>query len=111
MRLALFWIGVLVHTVAVIGNQSMIIDSINLPKDHSIKIETTSIDSVQPENGKSSFKPVEIREFQKFMEKSLKKKVLEYSSKPLTKPGDNFGAVLQAVDVKLLANNQSNEVY
>lgn len=43
----------------------------------------------------------EIKEFAQFLEKSLQRKVLEYSIKPLTKPGDNFGAILQSVDVKV----------
>lgn len=53
---------------------------------------------------------VGIRNFTEFLEQNLKKKVLEYTLKPLTKPGDNFGAVVQAVDVKVVKNNENNDV-
>lgn len=43
----------------------------------------------------------EIKLFTEFLENSLNSKVLHYNIKPLTKPGDNFGAILQAVDVQL----------
>lgn len=46
----------------------------------------------------SSYK---IRNFGEFLEKCLKRKVIEYSLKPLTKPGDNYGSIMQAVDVKV----------
>lgn len=52
----------------------------------------------------------EIRNFTEFLEHHLNKKVLEYSLKPLTKPGDNFGAVVQSADVKVTGNNDSDEV-
>lgn len=51
----------------------------------------------------------EIRNFVEFLETSLRKKVLEYTLKELTKPGDNFGGVLRSVEVKV-AENDSNEV-
>lgn len=50
----------------------------------------------------------EIKDFANFLEKSLQRKVLEYNINPLTKPGDNFGAILQSVDVKV--GNDSNNV-
>lgn len=51
-----------------------------------------------------------IIEFDSFLEKSLKSKVLEYTLKPLTKLGDNWSNTLLALSVKLLKNNQTNEV-
>lgn len=52
----------------------------------------------------------EIRNFTEFLEKCLERKVLSYTLKPLTKPGDNYGAVLQSVDVKVVGNNGIDEV-
>ncbi|XP_055307114.1 uncharacterized protein LOC129571346 [Sitodiplosis mosellana] len=51
----------------------------------------------------------EIRNFTEFLEQHLNRKVLEYSLKALTKPGDNFGAVVQSVDVKVAGNDLSDE--
>lgn len=51
-----------------------------------------------------------IRNFVEFLEICLKRKVLEYSLRPLTKPGDNYGGILQSVDVKVAANNDFEEV-
>ncbi|XP_031632040.1 uncharacterized protein LOC116346242 [Contarinia nasturtii] len=45
-----------------------------------------------------------------FLEKCLKKRVLEYTLRPLTKPGDNFKATIQSLEVKLLKSNDSNEI-
>lgn len=52
----------------------------------------------------------EIRNFTAFLEQHLNKKVLEYTLKPLTKPGDNFGAIVKSVDVKAVDNSDSDEV-
>lgn len=43
----------------------------------------------------------EIKNLNEFLEKCLGKKVLEYKLKPLTKPGDNYGSVLQLIELKL----------
>lgn len=43
----------------------------------------------------------EIKNLKKFLEECLAKPILEYSLKPLTKPGDKNGAELQAVEVKV----------
>lgn len=51
----------------------------------------------------------EIRNFTKFLEKCLERKVLGYTLKPLTKPGDNYGAVLQSVDVKVVGNKGTDD--
>lgn len=52
----------------------------------------------------------QIREFHKFLEQCLKRKVLNYNLKALTKPGDNYGSVMQAVDVKVAGLNDFSEV-
>lgn len=52
----------------------------------------------------------ELRNFSDFLEKCLKRPVLQYSIKPLPKFGENFGSALEALEVKLSKNNQSNEV-
>lgn len=52
----------------------------------------------------------EIRNFGEFLEKCLERKVHEYSLKPLTKPGDNYGSVMQAVDVKVAGETDPTEV-
>lgn len=51
-----------------------------------------------------------IRRFPEFLEKCLGQTVLDYTLKPLTKPGDNYGSILQAVEVKVAKNTNSNEV-
>ena len=52
----------------------------------------------------------EIKNLKEFLEKCLGKPVLEYTLKPLTKPGDNYGSELQAVEAKLADKNGSNQV-
>lgn len=48
----------------------------------------------------------EIRNFNEFLEKSLSEKVLDYTLKPLTKPGENYGSVMQLVEVKIIKNTE-----
>lgn len=43
----------------------------------------------------------EIKNLKDFLEECLGKSILEYALKPLTKPGDNYGSELQAIEVKL----------
>lgn len=52
----------------------------------------------------------EIRDFTKFLEKCLGRKVDEYSLKNLTKPGDHYGSIIQSVSVKVFEKNSFNEV-
>lgn len=53
----------------------------------------------------------EIKNFTEFLEISLNRTITEYTLKPLTKPGDNFGAILQSVVVKIAdEKNSSDEV-
>lgn len=42
-----------------------------------------------------------------FLENTLRKKVLEYTLSPLTKKGENWAAILQAVEVKLVHSNDT----
>lgn len=51
----------------------------------------------------------EIRNFTEFLENCLTRRVLDYKLKPLTKPGDNYGSVMQSIDVKVARKN-SDEV-
>lgn len=57
-----------------------------------------------------SCKTIEIKKFKEFLETILKTKVLDYSLKPLTKPGENYGAQLQEVKVKIAKIDGSNAV-
>lgn len=50
----------------------------------------------------------EIRNSNEFLEKSLSEKVLDYTLKPLTKPGENYGSVMQLVEVKIIKNTEVN---
>lgn len=52
-----------------------------------------------------------IKYFMEFLQINLKKNILDYSLKPLTKPGDNYGSIMQSVDVKMEkeANNEVNK--
>lgn len=52
----------------------------------------------------------EIRDFTKFLEECLGRKIFEYSLKNLTKPGDNYGSVMQSVDVKVPGINGCRKV-
>lgn len=47
----------------------------------------------------------EIGNFVEFLEKSLSLKVLAYTLEPLTKPGENYGSVMQLVEVKVVEND------
>lgn len=53
----------------------------------------------------------DIRNFTEFLEKCLKRKVLEYTLQPLTKPGENYGSIMQWVKVKVAGVNSPSEVY
>ncbi|XP_055317996.1 uncharacterized protein LOC129576655 [Sitodiplosis mosellana] len=48
---------------------------------------------------------LEIKQMHTFLEKSLKKNVLNYTLSPVTKPGDNYNFMLQSLEVKLLQND------
>lgn len=48
----------------------------------------------------SSLKPNRITSLAEFLEKSLNRTILEYTLNPLTKRGENFGAILKSVAVK-----------
>lgn len=52
----------------------------------------------------------EIRNFVYFLENCLNRKVIDYSLKSLTKPGDNYGSLLAAVDVNVVSKSDSEEV-
>lgn len=52
----------------------------------------------------------EIKEFDKFLEKCLEQKVLNYTLKPLTKPGDNYGSIMQSVDVKIAGKSEDEVI-
>lgn len=49
---------------------------------------------------------VEIRFLKEFLEISLGAKVIEYQLKFLTKPGDNYGSIIQSLEVKLTENDE-----
>ncbi|XP_055309442.1 uncharacterized protein LOC129573174 [Sitodiplosis mosellana] len=51
----------------------------------------------------------EIKEFGKFLEKCLNQKVLDYTLKSLTKPGDNYGSIMQSVDVEVIGESDTEE--
>ncbi|XP_055295161.1 uncharacterized protein LOC129564935 [Sitodiplosis mosellana] len=50
-----------------------------------------------------------IRNFVEFLELCSGCKVIEYSLRPLTNPGDNYGSVFQAVEVKVVAKSDFEE--
>lgn len=52
----------------------------------------------------------EIKNLTELLEKSLKRKVISYSLKYLTKPGDNYGSVMQALSVVAAGKNGSIDV-
>lgn len=51
----------------------------------------------------SSF--VEIKYLKEFLKMSLGTEVVEYQLKCLTKPGDNYGSIIQSLDVKVIEND------
>lgn len=51
---------------------------------------------------KSSY---EIRNLKEFLKKSLESPIVDYNLKSLTKPGDNYGSVMQSLVVKILDEN------
>lgn len=52
----------------------------------------------------------QIKNFTQFLEENLKRRVLEYTFKPLTKPGDNYCGVVQSVEVKVAGTNDHDVV-
>lgn len=52
----------------------------------------------------------EISNFMEFLEECLRGKILSYTLSPMTKPGDNYGSVIQAVEVKVVGNREFDEV-
>lgn len=51
-----------------------------------------------------------IRNFTEFLEICLQQKVLRFTLKPLTKPGDNYGSTMQSVDVEVAGKCDSDKV-
>lgn len=51
-----------------------------------------------------------VRKFHGFLETCLQRPVLAYHSEPLTKPGDNYGSIVQSVIVEVAGKNDINEV-
>lgn len=47
---------------------------------------------------------VEIKYLKEFLKISLGTDVTEYQLKCLTKPGDNYGSIIQSLDVKVIEN-------
>lgn len=52
----------------------------------------------------------EIKYIKEFLEECLNMKVIDYTIKPLTKPGDNYGGVLQSIEVRAFESNDSDKV-
>ncbi|XP_031633860.1 uncharacterized protein LOC116347423 [Contarinia nasturtii] len=70
--------------------------------------------TVYGDRNSPSIEENQIKNFTKFLENSLNKTVLEYTLKSLTKPGDNFGAVLRSVVVKVADeenDSDENDIY
>lgn len=51
----------------------------------------------------SSF--VEVKYLKEFLKLSLGTEAIEYQLKCLTKPGDNYGSIIQSLDVKVIESN------
>lgn len=47
----------------------------------------------------------DIIHLREFLENCLCKKILDYSLRPLTNPGDNYGSIIQALKVTVISNN------
>lgn len=73
-----------------------------------IRYESNRIFITYETFGEMSKQMSDIKLFKEFLEEQLGAKVLEYCLKPLTKPGENFGAELRTAEVKVI--NNSNEV-
>lgn len=51
----------------------------------------------------------QIDRLREFLENCLGKKIIDYSLQALTKPGDNYGSIIQALTVTLADNHSDNE--
>lgn len=51
-----------------------------------------------------------IKHFIEFLENRLQKKVINFTMKQLTKPGDNYGSTIQSVDVEVAEKIDQAEV-
>lgn len=47
----------------------------------------------------------EINDFAEFLEKCLNRNILDFTLKPLTKPGDNYRSIMQLVEVQVSEKN------
>lgn len=52
----------------------------------------------------------EINEFDVFLERCLQKKIVSHTVNPLTKPGDNYGSIMQSISVKIAGEKGCEEV-
>lgn len=50
----------------------------------------------------------ELNEFKAFLAKCLNRNILSYKLRPLTKPGDNYGSIMQSVDVEVAGGGLNN---
>lgn len=58
----------------------------------------------------SSSEKNQIVHLRAFLENCLGKKVLDYSLRELTKPGDNYGSIMQALTVTVSHNDDNEDV-
>lgn len=54
--------------------------------------------------------PCEIKDFTRFLEECLGRKIVNYSIRRLTKPGENYGSVMLSVEVKMVAEDEHDKV-
>lgn len=52
----------------------------------------------------------QIVHLREFLENCLGKKVLDFSLQELTKPGDNYGSIMQALTVRVSHNDDDEDV-
>lgn len=52
----------------------------------------------------------EVRNLSEFLQNCLRREILNYELEPLTKPGDNYGSVMQSVTVEVAGKSDYSEV-
>lgn len=80
-------------------------------KDHSLvknSLSTQQFRSARSVDENEIPSQSQIKDASTFLEKCLKKKVLRYTVKPLTKRGDNYNFQVQSLEVDLLSPKYEN---
>lgn len=101
MKFVLFFVGVLAaNCIGVNTRHHQVIE-----KERSLQANNSTLFL------KKMDQPLkELKNVHEFLEKQFAREILNFTLNPLTKPGDNYNSMLQALEVKCFKGNNSNNV-